>query len=347
MSRVTASPRKTWIGAAFFTVASLALAACGSTTAVIVPPHINGTPSVSIDVALQKVACTTAGTCIAVGADDSLVAPSAIGEVAHANATWSPITLPSTLSQSVTAISCWSSQCLIGGALPSSDSLWDYSPSNQSVSVATAPDGGRGVSALDCFAKAACAMVDNTGITGASRLSFTSDGSTWSTPLVMAWTAGDAVTALSCSDDMNCTVAATNSRSRVLLEVTHDGGATWVVRPVPSTWTTLTSLDCSALDCVALAGTTSSPLLIRTGTNFRLFRSITLADTANAIACARISRCVLAGQTPTQGPWLATLKGLKMRTLALKYVPTGLLDVACGVKTCAAIGASTVLSFKP
>jgi hypothetical protein len=344
MSRLRANTRTTWLGAVVLSLAALALASCGSTTHVVIP-HITGTPSTSIDVPLQKVACTTSGTCITVGADDSAVVPSAVGEVGHANGQWSPIALPSTVAQTVTAISCWSSQCLIGGALANSDSLWNYSPSGQSVSVATPPSGGHGISALDCFAKSECALVDGTGITGASRLSFTSDGVTWSTPLLMPWTIGDGVTAVSCSDDMNCLVAATNSRSHVLLEATHDGGATWTLRPVPSSW--VTSLNCVALNCVALANTSSSTQLVRTGTNFRLFTTVSLPDITNALSCARLSRCVLAGQTPSQGPWLATLKGHKIHTLALKYVPAQLVDVACGVKTCAAIGASTVLTFTP
>jgi hypothetical protein len=346
MSRLRANTRTTWLGAGIFCAAALVLAGCGSTPAVVVP-HITGTPSASIDVALQKVACTTSGTCITVGADDSAVSPSAVGEVAHANGRWSPITLPSTLSQTVTALSCWSSQCLIGGAQPNSDSLWNYSPSGQSVSLATPPSGGRGISALDCFAKSACALIDGTGITGASRLSFTSDGTTWSTPVTMPWTIGDGVTALSCNDDLNCLVAATNSRNHVLLEATHDGGLTWTVRPVPPTWMTMTSLDCVALNCVALANTSSSTQLVRTGTNFRLFKTVSLPNIASALSCARLSRCVLAGQTSSNAPWLATLKGSKIHTLALQYVPSQLVDVACGVKTCAAIGASTVLTFSP
>lgn len=346
MSRLRANTRSTWLVAVLFSASALVLSGCGSTPAVV-KPHVTGTPSASIDVPLQKVACTTSGTCITVGANDSTLAPSAVGEVGHANGHWSPITLPSTLSQSVTAISCWSSQCLIGGAVAKSDSLWNYSPSDQSVSVATPPSGGSGISALDCFAKSECAMVDGTGITGASRLSFTSDGVTWSTPVAMPWTTGDGVTALSCSDDMNCLVAATNARSHVLLEVTHDGGLTWTVRPVTSSWVTLTSLTCAALNCVALANTASSTLLVRTSTNFRLFRTVTLPDNAEALSCARLSRCVLAGQTSSKGPWLATLKGLKIHSLTLQYVPSGLIDVACGVKTCAAIGASTLLTFAP
>jgi hypothetical protein len=311
-------------------------------------PHITGTPSASIDVPLQSVACTASSSCIAVGGDDSTEAPSAVAEALHANGAWRALTLPSTLSQSISSAACWSSQCLIGGTQPSGDSLWTYLANDQSVTPAATPRKGRGVSALNCFAKSSCAMVDGTGITGTSRLSFTSDGAaTWSAPLAMPWTAGDAVTGLSCTDPLNCLVAATNPNSQVLLEVTHDAGATWAPRNVPSTWITLTSLICAKLNCVALATTSSSSLVLRTSTFARLWRSVTLANRANALACARLSRCVLVGQTSTRGPWLATLKGLKIKSIDLRYVPSPLVGVACGVKTCAAIAASTVLSWRP
>jgi hypothetical protein len=294
------------------------------------------------------VACTTSGDCIAAGGDDSSVTPSSTAEVRHANGTWSAVTVPSTLSQNVTSAACWSSECLIGGTQPSGDSLWIYDPVTQSLATSPTPRAGRGVSALSCFALASCAVVDTTGITGSSQLSFTSDGgTTWTTPLPMTWTVGDGVTALSCTDAMNCLVAATNSRSQALLDVSHDGGVTWTARTVPTTWTSLRSLTCANLDCVGLVSTTSGSLVVRTSTFARVWKSVKLTNSANALACARLSRCALVGQTTNQDPWLATLKGLKVTDIALKYVPSALVGVACGIKNCAAIGPSTVLSLQP
>ncbi len=348
MSRTSEHARAPWRAAPVVMVAALALAGCGSVAKVVGPPHLSGTPSISIEVPLQIVACTASGACIAAGGDDSNAAPSATAEVRDADGSWSAISIPSTLSQSISSSACWSNGCLIGGSVPSGDSLWVYDPNTQSVATSPTPRAGRGVSALSCFAVASCAAVDATGITGSSRLSFTGDaGTSWTAPLPLNWTVGDGVTALSCTDVMNCLVAATNSHHHVLLEVTHDAGVTWIIRPVPTTWTTIQSLSCTKLDCIALASTTGGSLIVRTSTFARLWRSVKLTNHANALACARLSRCTLVGQTNSQSPWLATLKGRKVTDIALTYVPSALEDVACGLKTCAAIGASTVLSLQP
>ena len=346
MSRAAASVTRGWRTLVVAGACAVVLASCG--TARVATPHVIGTPSSSIDVPLANVACTTSGSCIAAGGDDSSAAPSSVVEVRHANGTWSALTTPDTLSQSITSASCWSDGCLVGGTQSSLDSIWSYLQRGESLIVATAPHAGRGVSTIDCFADATCAVVDTTGITGSSRLAFTSDAATtWSVPTPLTWTVGDAVTALSCTDELNCLVAAATSSHHVILEATHDGGITWTARTVPSTWWTLTSLTCEKLNCVALVNTSTSSLVARTTTFGRVWRSAALANTASSLACARLSRCVVAGTTPSQGPWLATLKGLRATTVALKYVPSPLIDAACGVKVCAAVAASTVLSFSP
>jgi hypothetical protein len=347
MSQATDTARKLWRRALIVCVAALVLAACGSAK-VVVGPHLSGTPSLSIDVALQSVACTTSGACVAAGANGSTVAPSAVVQVSRANGVWTAPSVPSAVVTSISSASCWSSQCLVGGAQLSGDTLWLVSPSTNSVAAVTTPRAGKGVSALSCFASSSCAVVDTTGITGSDRLSFSSDaGTTWTTPETMSWTTGESVTSLSCADALNCLVAATNSSRQALLEVTHDGGVTWAVRTVPTTWISVNSLTCVALRCVGLVTTATQSQVVRTSTFARVWTSITLSEQANALACARLTRCVLVGQTTLQAPWLATLQGKHVTSIALKYVPSPFLDVACGVKTCSAIAASTVLSLRP
>jgi hypothetical protein len=146
---------------------------------------------------------------------------------------------------------------------------------------------------------------------------------------------------------MNCLVAATNSNRQALLEVTHDGGMTWAVRTVPTNWVSINSLSCIALRCVGLVTTATQSQVERTSTFARVWTSVALANQANALACARLTRCAVVGQTADQAPWLATLQGKHVTSVALKYVPTPLLAVACGVKACSAIAASTVLSLAP
>ena len=347
MSRATATARRSWRGALAVLVTAVALAGCGSAK-VVVGPHLTGTPSLSIDVPLQSVACTTSGACVAAGANGSAVAPSAVVQVSGPKGIWTAPTVPSTLVNSFSSSACWNNQCLVGGVQLSGDTLWLVSPGSMSVTASPTPRAGKGVSALSCFASSSCAVVDTTGITGSARLSFTSDGgTTWTTPESMSWTAGVSVTALSCSDAMNCLVAATNSSRQALLEVTHDGGISWAVRTVPSTWISVNSLTCVALRCVGLVTTATQSLVERTNTFARVWRSVALSEQANDMACARLSPCAVVGQTASQAPWLATLLGNHVTNVALKYVPSPLLGVACGVNACSAIAASTVLSLRP
>ena len=347
MSRATATARRSWRGGLIVGVTAMLLAGCGSAK-VVVSPHLTGTPSLGINVPLQSVACTTSGACVAAGANGSSVAPSAVVQVSRANGVWTAPSVPSTLVNSFSSAACWSSQCLVGGAQLSGDTLWLVSPSTMSVTASPTPRAGKGVSALSCYASSSCAVVDTTGITGSARLSFTSDaGTTWTAPESLSWTVGESVTALSCADAMNWRVAATNSSRQALLEVTHDGGMTWAVRTVPSTWISVNSLSCVALRCVGLVATATQSLVERTNTFARVWKSEALSEQANALACARLSRCAVVGQTTNQAPWLATLQGNHLHSIALKYVPSPLLGVACGVKTCSAIAASTVLSLRP
>lgn len=347
MSRATATARRPWRGALVVAVSALALAGC-STAKVVVGPHLTGAPSLSIDVPLQSVACTTSGGCVAAGANGSPSAPSAVVQVSRADGVWTAPSIPSTLVTSLSSAACWSSACLVGGTQNSGDTLWLVSPSAMTVAASPTPRAGKGVGALSCFASASCAVIDTTGITGSARLSFTSDaGAIWTTPQSMSWTTGVSVTALSCADAMNCLVAATNSNRQALLEVTHDGGMTWTVRTVPTTWISINSLTCVALRCVGLVTTATQSLVERTNTFARVWSSVALSNQANALACTRLTKCAIVGQTASQVPWLATLRGKYVTSIALKYVPSPLLAVACGVKECSAIAASTVLSLRP
>jgi hypothetical protein len=327
-------------------LAGAALAGCAATT--IHSSFVIGRPSISLDAPLQQVACTTSGSCLAVGVDDLGQAQASVGELRQGDGRWTAMVVPNASSQTITSSACWVSACLIGGSTSVGDSLWTYSPTSLTVSISPAPHGGRGVSALSCYAVGACAVVDSTGIAGDSRLSFSDDsGTTWTLPVAMPWTTDDAVTALSCTDALDCLVAATNDRSHVLLEVTHDGGLTWASRTVPSTWMTLTSMTCLQLRCVALASTSSDSLVVRTDTFFRVWRDVSLTDSARALACTSLTHCVVVGQTASSGSWLATIKELRVKNVALKYAPSALVDVACSAKVCAAIGDSTVLSLRP
>jgi hypothetical protein len=63
------------------------------------------------------------------------------------------------------------------------------------------------------------------------------------------------------------------------------------------------------------------------------------------MACSSMTSCVIVGQHANATPWLATLTSTATLTASLRYVPSPLLDVACGSKICAAIAVTTVLSI--
>lgn len=325
--------------------ASLLLAGCAATTTPATVARLNGTPSLSIAVPLVQAGCTADGSCIALGAQASVV-PSSVGQYRLANGRWVALALPSTMGVSITSVACWSDACLIGGSQPGSNLLWRYDAADHSVVPVPSPAHGRGVEALSCFADDSCALVDSTGPVTASRLSFSSDGGeTWISTTV-PWTSGHPVTALACLDDLDCLLAATSGGGAASLEVTHDGGATWTALNVPAGWTTLSSLTCAARHCAALATTSSATSVVRSSRFGSTWSGVAVDARVRALACATLSHCLLAGETTDGRAWLARLTRSRVTPLRLRYVPTPLVSVACAPAACVAVGSTTVLATR-
>jgi hypothetical protein len=159
----------------------------------------------------------------------------------------------------------------------------------------------------------------------------------------MSWAKGDTITALACGAVFDCLVGALSAHHRFVLYVTRDGGVTWNQRSTSSAWTSMTSLSCAQLHCVALASTAHSSELIRSNTFARAWTSVSLGQRATALACWTLTSCVVVGQRSNATPWLATVNSGAPVNATLRYVPTPLLGVACGTKRCAAIGVTTVV----
>src|SRR5665647_3932476 len=123
MTRVPLSVPRSWRVVVVAVAAALALAGCGSAPSATATPVV-GIPSLSIVVPLSTVGCTSSNSCLALGGNGSDVAPSATGQVRHANGAWSALSLPSVQSGTVATTSCWSTGCLIGGAQSSGNLLW-------------------------------------------------------------------------------------------------------------------------------------------------------------------------------------------------------------------------------
>lgn len=325
-------------------IAALTLASCNS---ALTPTRVIGLPSIGISVPLRNVACTTSGSCLALGTTGGSSSPSSVGEYRRTSGHWSALVVPLALSSVITTTSCWSTGCLIGGVQPSGSLLWAYNASSQSIATLRAPRGGLGLRAMSCFASSQCATIMTTGVTSAEAISFTNDGGvSWSAPTPLDWSIGDTTSELACTDPLNCMATSVNASDSLVVEVTHDGGSSWTERTTPSSWLALGSLDCSKLDCVGLAQSESTSLLVRTSTFGRTWRTKSLVAQANSLACTKIRRCVVGGETQRKSPWLATINGFSVNATSLKYVPSPIEDVACSTKVCVGIGVSTVLELR-
>ncbi len=344
MSRVPANARSLVRFASLAAVAAVALAACGTTATI---EQVVGVPSISISVPLETVACTTSNSCIAVGTSSATGGPPSVGQFRLASGRWLPIFVPAVASSYIASASCWDTQCLLGGSQPSGDLLLRYDSLHRSVTSLRTPTGGYNISAVNCYAAQSCAIVDSAA-GGAARFSLTADGGDiWTTPLTLGAASGDTVTGLACAAEFHCMVAATSTSKRLTLYTTDDGGATWVANATPGSWRVLRSLWCHQSRCVGLVTTPVGSRIIRSTTFGRHWSSASLPQSGDALACTPSGRCVIAGQKGSEEPWLATVRGATVTPLALRYVPSPLLDVACGSKVCAAIGVTTVLALKP
>ncbi len=347
MSPRPSRARPAWRALSVVTIGAIGLAGCNSGNTASVA-RVTGIPSIGISVPLHTVACTPSDSCIALGTTGAQLVPTSVAEYRQANGNWSSLNVPAAPSSVITSASCWTTGCLVGGVQPSGSLVWGYNASSQSMSALSVPPTSQGVRALDCFADASCAAVVNIASANVSAIAFTGDGgATWSHAAPIPWTLAETVRSVSCTDGLDCMVSAISGAGTLDVEVTHDAGLTWTPRITPTSWQTLTSLHCSHLKCVGLADTDHTSLVVRTTTFGRLWSATTLPVKANALACATLARCVIGGQTTSNSPWLATLTGTTYVVNPLRYVPSPVLDVACGTHVCVGIGVSTVLALRP
>jgi len=323
-------------------VSALVLASCG-TTAVIAKTHLSGTPAISISVPLSEISCTLNDACVAVGTATDGDGPTSVAEFSSPKGNWFNLSIPATFPTLLSSVACSGAQCLLGGSRPGQDLLFTFDSHGHTLTSVVPPVGGIGISALTCNASA-CALIDNS-TTGEPRFSVSSnEGTTWTNPTPITWAKGDAITAFTCGSDLECAVGVLSVTHTFSLYVTTDGGATWNVGTTPSAWTALTSLSCVNERCVGLASTSSSSLIVRSKTFTRTWKSAKLSQPAAAIACFTFSRCVAVGQRSSAKPWLATIDNDNATVVELRYVPSPLVDVACGSKVCAAIGVTTLVN---
>ena len=350
MSRASARARswaRVTVGGA---MAALVLSSCG--TAAVAPlPLVSGVPSISITVPLTSVGCTTTA-CVALGTSSTDVTPTSVGESRGASGGWQPLSTP-TLTSTVTfeGSSCWADSCLFVGQDASGDVAWGYDGTTNTVSPVTTPTGGAAEQAVSCFAPLSCATIDDATRIG-NRFEVTSDGGvTWSTPVTLP-EPDDAIRSLACSAALDCLVAMSSSNDSIAIYASVDSGASWTPRTSSTTagWETLTSLTCQKLVCLGLAEEQSGWHVVRTKTLGRTW-SVKSAfkvavNTTPTLACSSITHCAIAGTKDDSTPWLASYDEGTLTTRKLNYVPSPILQLACGPKVCAGIGVTTLLTFR-
>ena len=343
MKRRGSKVRSAWWVGVLAAASALTLAGCMTQSTL----HVIGLPSIGISVPLRLTACTTSGSCIAVGTTGSSTTPSSVGEYRESNGVWNSLAVPAAPSSLITSASCLSTQCLIGGLSPTGNLLWTYNASSQSVIPLDTLRAGQGIRSLSCFGISSCAAIVAGGVDAASTISFSADaGTSWSTPVALTWSKGDTVSALTCTSSLDCIATATTGTNSVVVERSRDGGNTWVSRATRVAWTNLTWLSCHGLVCNALATTSSKTYVVRTKNFGRTWLENSLPAQGNALACASINKCVVVGQKRNDSPWFATSDDLQLTVATLKYVPSPLLAVACAKTVCTALGVSTVLAYR-
>jgi hypothetical protein len=332
-------------------IAGLVLASCVTTT-VTVTPLVTGLPAISISVPLSNIACTTSNTCVALGTSYLDVSPTSVGEYRTAKGHWTTLVVPVADSSTfIQSSSCWNDGCLFVGSQSSGDLVWVYDSSDATIESEPGPTDATGIEAVSCYASMSCAIIDTTK--SGPRLLITDDGgATWSPPVTVGVPVHEAATSLACITNNECIAGFQNSSHGVAVYVTDDGGTTWTPRTSASTitWSTLTSLKCTAQKCVGLAELFSGWRIVRTNNFGKKWSKVASLRGSNlTLACTALERCVVGGMTNFQSslPLLATVTSGSVRVVKLKYVPSPISDVACGLRICAAIGVTTLMTLQP
>ena len=303
-----------------------------------------GLPSLSLDAPLTTVACTSSGTCIALGASGTSNGPTTTAQIRNHKGICSAPNVPASPVASFYAGSCATTRCYFGGTRSTGELLWSINADNGRLNALAGPPGGLVIRDLSCVNDRECAALDMAA-NNLVRLSYTTNaGATWSAPRTLRW-ASITATALSCVAVTDCYIASTSPGHVVTVRQTLNGGARFTTVPTPATWRSLTSLQC-ATQCTALVQTASASAIATQTTTHRWHLS-GLSFAATALSCATATRCLAVGQLSDHAPAMVQWTTQGVHPVALTYVPSALTDVACQPQVCVAIGVTTVVALRP
>ena len=326
---------------ALLAVSSMILFGCSSDPVAL---GAEGVPSLSLNAPLTAVACTSSGTCIAVGASGELRAPTTAGQIRNHKGVWSPLNTPGALLATFTSASCATNICYFGGTKAGGELLWSVNANNGTIHSLAGPPGGLVIRDLSCTSDIACTVID-VAANHTVRLSHsTNAGSSWSAPRTLRWASENATT-LNCSAASDCFVASSSLTHVVSLRHTLNGGLAWHLVTTPVTWRSLSSLQCVQV-CTALVTTGAGSRVASQAVSLK-WQETALTFQAASLSCASATLCVAVGQLGSQTPAMAQWVPHVARNITLTYVPSALNEVACQPAVCVAIGVTTVIALRP
>jgi hypothetical protein len=305
----------------------------------------------------SAVACTSPGSCMAVGnADSSLLA-----EV-RSGSTWTVVTIPDPGGGQLNGISCTSaSSCeAVGQATPSSTTetlaeVWNGS----SWSIQTTPNPGGAsssqLSGVSCTSASSCEAVgqSTTGST-TTTLAEVWNGSSWSirTSPNVSGAANSQLAGVSCTSAGSCEAAGssdTGTNFATLAEVWN--GAAWKIQTTPNpsgTFAEFNSVSCTAASACTAVGTDLAERW--NGTSWALQKIASPHGSAPAnlasVSCTDSIRCMAVGsffkagvQMMVADRWDGTKWAVEQTPLDTSFDSDGLSGVSCVHATaCTAVG---------
>ena len=270
-------------------VTSLLLAGCTAGAATL---SAVGVPSLSLSAPLTALACSTTGSCIALGASGGASGPTTAAQIRNHKGIWSALNVPQAPSASIDAASCAVSNCLVGGTRNSGDLLWSVNANNGATTALTGPAGGVVIQDLSCASDSECVAIDQAAH-GLTRISHTTDaGRIWSAPRTLIW-ASNTNTVLDCT--VTCTTLVSNATGS---SVATQSKLTWKLTPLKFIATSMscaTSVTCLVVGHLASQAAAMAQWKPGAVSNVPL----TYVPTSlNSVACAP-AVCVAVGVTTT------------------------------------------------
>jgi hypothetical protein len=330
-------------------VAAVLLAACGTTAPKALV--LNGTPTLSISVPLSLAGCGPSGHCYALGTTGLDNAPDVSAQTTTLGHHWHKVATPVAPSTVLQSWSCWIGGCLFGGSDPSGDVVWATTGSN-SLAAVSEPAGGAAVASISCYASASCSLVD-VGDAGTVRYTTTtSGGSSWSTPIGVAWPSGSRADSLTCTSSTVCVVGGSYGPARALhaeWATTTDAGQTWAANS-SSQFHSLSDLACFARKCEGLAslGRTSEVVVSSDGGTTWSAYAHQPPKSPSDLSCSAYTACAVIATSPQDEMWMSLERGHTWTTPQLQYAPGPAVSVGCGADRCVAISPTvTVVATIP